>query len=85
MSIDDLTKSTGEWLRGVGPMSDVVVSSRIRLARNLAEHPFLSTADATVKKHTGLLRLRRELQEAIEQENFERAARVRDQIRTMEN
>ncbi|MEK7730886.1 MAG: UvrB/UvrC motif-containing protein, partial [Planctomycetota bacterium] len=43
------------------------------------------TADATVKKHTGLLRLRRELQEAIEQENFERAARVRDQIRTMEN
>jgi len=46
MSIDDLTKSTGEWLRGDGPMSDVVVSSRIRLARNLAEHPFLSTADA---------------------------------------
>lgn len=44
MTVDDLTKSTGEWLRGVGPMSDVVVSSRIRLARNLANHPFLTTA-----------------------------------------
>jgi protein arginine kinase len=26
---------TGQWLRGVGPDSDVVISSRIRLARNL--------------------------------------------------
>jgi len=44
MTIDDLTKGTGEWLRGVGPMSDVVVSSRVRLARNLADQPFLTTA-----------------------------------------
>ncbi len=44
MTIDDLTKTTGEWLRGVGPMADVVISSRIRLARNLAEHTFLATA-----------------------------------------
>ncbi len=28
-------------------MSDVVLSSRIRLARNLADHPFLTTANAT--------------------------------------
>ena len=46
MNIDDLTKSTGEWLRGVGPMSDVVVSARIRLARNVADHPFLTAAAA---------------------------------------
>lgn len=44
MNLDDLTRSTGEWLRGDGPMSDVVISSRIRLARNLAERPFLTTA-----------------------------------------
>lgn len=44
MNFAQLTKSTGEWLRGEGPLSDVVVSSRIRLARNLAEHPFLATA-----------------------------------------
>jgi protein arginine kinase len=42
--LDELTRTTGEWLRGEGPMSDVVVSSRIRLARNLAEYPFVSTA-----------------------------------------
>jgi protein arginine kinase len=44
MSIDDLTGKTGEWLRGVGPMSDIVISSRIRLARNLADFPFLARA-----------------------------------------
>ncbi len=43
-----------------------------------------ATAEETVKRQTGLLRLRRELQEAIDQENYERAARVRDQIRILE-
>lgn len=46
MTLDELTHSTGEWLRGVGSHSDVVISSRIRLARNLATAPFLSTATA---------------------------------------
>jgi protein arginine kinase len=46
MTLDDLTCTTGEWLRGVGPMSDVVISSRVRLARNLAGFPFLSTASS---------------------------------------
>ena len=44
-----------------------------------------STAGASVRKQTGLLRLRRELQEAVAQENYERAAQVRDQIRTLES
>ncbi len=43
--IDDFTKTAGEWLSGTGPMSDVVISSRIRLARNLASYSFLSKAD----------------------------------------
>lgn len=47
MKLDDLIKTKGEWLRGTGPLSDVVISSRIRLARNLAERPFLSTAGET--------------------------------------
>mgnify|MGYP005856641441 CR=1 FL=1 len=46
MTIDDLTHATGEWLATGGPMGDVVISSRIRLARNLAGHPFLSKASA---------------------------------------
>ena len=32
---------TGQWLRGTGPESDIVISSRIRLARNLADFPFI--------------------------------------------
>lgn len=44
MEINELTSTSGEWLRGVGPESDIVISSRIRLARNLADFPFLSRA-----------------------------------------
>lgn len=49
MTIDELTRTTGEWLRGVGPLADVVISSRIRLARNLTRYPFLSTASLSDK------------------------------------
>lgn len=44
MTFDELWKTPGEWLRGDGPLADVVISSRIRLARNLADQPFLATA-----------------------------------------
>jgi protein arginine kinase len=47
MTLDELTLTTGEWLRGAGHLSEIVLSSRIRLARNLAEYPFLSTASST--------------------------------------
>src|SRR5574341_500425 len=50
MKISDLTYNTGEWLRGTGPESDIVISSRIRLARNVARFPFLSRANAKQKK-----------------------------------
>lgn len=41
MILDDMTDRCGEWLRGNGPESDIVMSSRIRLARNLADYPFI--------------------------------------------
>ncbi len=40
MNLDDLLKDKGEWLRATGPNSDIVMSSRIRLARNLSKYPF---------------------------------------------
>ncbi len=40
-TIHRLTAQCGEWLRGSGPESDIVISSRIRLARNLADFPFI--------------------------------------------
>jgi protein arginine kinase len=39
----------GEWLRGTGPDADIVISSRIRLARNLRGHRFGVQADADEK------------------------------------
>ncbi len=44
MSLDDLASKSGEWLKGSGPDSDIVISSRVRLARNLADFPFVSRA-----------------------------------------
>jgi len=44
MQINDLLKSTGEWLRTDGPQSDIVVSTRVRLARNLTNFPFTTRA-----------------------------------------
>jgi protein arginine kinase len=32
----------GEWLSGTGPESDIVISTRVRLARNVVEYPFLT-------------------------------------------
>jgi protein arginine kinase len=57
MNLDNLTHASGEWLRGTGPESDIVISSRIRLARNLAAFPFSNRASAHQKAEIeGLLR-----------------------------
>ncbi|HZL37551.1 MAG TPA: protein arginine kinase [Tepidisphaeraceae bacterium] len=50
MKLSDLTSHAGEWLRGSGPMSEVVISSRIRLARNVAGFPFLSRCTRTQRQ-----------------------------------
>ena len=44
MNLDSLTRTSGEWLRGTGPEADIVISSRIRLARNVAAFPFSNRA-----------------------------------------
>lgn len=49
MTIDDLTSRTGEWLSG-GPLREVVISTRIRLARNLAGFPFLSKTSESQRR-----------------------------------
>jgi len=40
MNLDDLLSQTCPWLLGEGEESDIVISSRIRLARNLVGYPF---------------------------------------------
>ncbi|HUG93565.1 MAG TPA: protein arginine kinase [Planctomycetaceae bacterium] len=49
MDLDALTFTSGEWLRGNGPESDIVISSRVRLARNLAQFPFPNRADDSAR------------------------------------
>jgi protein arginine kinase len=44
LDFQELAKTSGEWLRGSGPESDIVISSRVRLARNLANYPFIARA-----------------------------------------
>ena len=40
MDLDTLARSPGPWLDGSGPRADLVVSTRVRLARNLSGVPF---------------------------------------------
>lgn len=50
--VDHLLKQTCEWLKGTGPNSDIVMSSRIRLARNLEKHPFSHWATKKQEKES---------------------------------
>jgi protein arginine kinase len=43
MKLTELSTDINEWFSGSGPMADIVISSRIRLARNLAGHKFLGS------------------------------------------
>jgi protein arginine kinase len=49
LDLDTLASGTGEWLRGTGPESDIVISTRIRLARNLNDFPFPPRASDETK------------------------------------
>jgi protein arginine kinase len=45
MQPSELAAKSGEWLRGTGPQSHIVMSTRIRLARNVAGYPFVPRLD----------------------------------------
>lgn len=50
MEFKSLAGAAGEWLKGSGPESDIVISTRIRLARNIADFPFLTRATPAQRK-----------------------------------
>ena len=60
MKLGDLTQRAGQWLRGEGAMHDVVISTRVRLARNLGAVPFLSRCTPQQQKELEL-RLREDI------------------------
>ena len=47
--LDQMAKKPAPWLNGEGPDSFVVLSSRIRLARNVSEFPFPPAASTDIK------------------------------------
>jgi len=64
VKLDELASKCGEWLRGTGPESDIVISSRVRLARNLSEFPFVRRCAEADKR--SILRQVRQAVESIE-------------------
>ena len=49
MKLTEFSQNINEWLSGNGPLSDVIISSRVRLARNLAGHKFLAACSVAEK------------------------------------
>lgn len=49
MKLTDISNDINEWFDGSGPLSDIIMSSRIRLARNLAGYKFLSRCSVAEK------------------------------------
>lgn len=47
MKFSGIITNTGEWLKGDGPHRSIVISSRVRLARNLRSKPFPGWAKKT--------------------------------------
>jgi len=67
MTIDELTRRRSAWLRADVPLSEIVISSRIRLARNVAGFPFLTKADDIQRREVYRL-----LRERLEKTEFGR-------------
>jgi len=63
--IDRFIDQPVNWLRATGPESDVVISSRLRLARNLANYPFLSRLAG--EQRTAIIQ---EVGEVVKRSNF---------------
>jgi len=50
MKLEDLLYKKAEWLKGTGPKSDIVISSRIRLARNIDGFSFFNWSSPEKKE-----------------------------------
>ncbi|MBI4563551.1 MAG: protein arginine kinase [Planctomycetes bacterium] len=70
MKWDDFLQRSGEWLKGNGPDGDVVVSTRVRLARNLSRFPFLTVANPETRSQIEQY-VRGRLQEAFPTRDFQ--------------
>jgi len=52
MMLDDLLKKKAEWLKGEGPHSNIAISTRVRIARNIRGHIYFNRADDAQREET---------------------------------
>lgn len=52
MKIDDLIGKKSEWLKGEGPKSNIAISTRVRLARNIEGRPYFDRAAQAAREAT---------------------------------
>ena len=70
MDIDRLAGHVGEWLRGEGNEADIVISTRVRLARNIDGRHFLTKATLEQKGEIETV-IRKRLDEISKSDPFE--------------
>lgn len=69
MRFNDLINQTCEWLKNTGPNSNIVISSRIRLARNLRRIPFSHWANKKQKEE-----VLKKVKQAVTSSNYTKGA-----------
>lgn len=52
MKLEDLITKKSEWLKGTGPESNIVISTRVRVARNIKGHLYFNRADEKQREKT---------------------------------
>jgi protein arginine kinase len=70
MNLDDLIKTNSEWFSGKGPRSNIAISTRMRLARNLSGHIYFNRAtdkqrDRTLEEVISGMKKSRMLRDAL--------------------
>ena len=84
MRFTTLIKNPADWMRGSGPHSDIVMTSRVRLARNLRNYPFPGWSQE--KQRVELLGNARPLVEALPEmrdsysEDYATLTKIRKQV-----
>ncbi len=84
MRFSTLIKNPADWMRGSGPHSDVVMTSRVRLARNLRGYPFPGWSQE--KQRIEMLEMARPLVEALPEmkdgysEDYGSLSKIRKQV-----
>lgn len=68
-----IQNALSEWMKGKGPENDIVISTRIRLARNLKSYPFPIMASTEMKEH-----VLHEIMDAVQ------SSRIKERLGTLE-